>query len=320
MNRRNFSSALGLAMLGPKLALAAEAQKVVSIVVTTSASTSSDIVARLLSPYLDQRLRRTYVVDNRVGASGIIGMQYVAHAPADGSIVMVSPSTFMTITALNKHLPFDVLTDFTPVTPLAASTMAAIASVRSSLTSLQDVVDRARSKPGALNYGSPGVGTPQHLLMELFSSESRLKLTHIPFKGTAPMVTELAAGRIDVVFMPVHTCVELANAGKVKVIGILAQGRSALFPDVPTFQEQGFPMDSFEWSCGFFLPPGAPGEMAREYYTHLREILKEPRVIQTLQANGLTPVMQTPEEFKLSLAKAVERWNKVATDAGLQAQ
>ncbi len=296
----------------------AQDKPTLTLVVPTTTATAADIIARLIAPHLSERLKRTVVVENKPGASGIIGMQSVVRAAPNGNTVLVGPNSLLTIPGTNKNLPFNVRTDLMPIVPLAVSTMAVFSSPQFAGRNLNELVQIAKRDPGKLNYGSPGIGTPHHLLMEVFKDGQSINLTHVPFKGTAGMVTDLAGGRVDVAFMPVHSSVELAKAGKVRILATVGDRRSALFPDVPTVTEQGFRAERFTWTSGIFLPVGTPRPIAQEIEENVNAILRMPAIEKSLAAAGLTPVIESTPEFVKRYNLELDQWRKVVELAGIK--
>jgi len=324
MKRRTFTalSTLGTLTLATLLAtpVGAQDRPALTMIVPTTTATAGDIIARLISPHLSDKLKRNVVVENRTGASGIIGMQAVVRAAPNGNTVLVSPNSLLTISGLNQNLPFNVKTDLVPVTPLAVSTMAVFASPAFAAKNVNDIVQIAKRDPGKINYGSPGIGTPHHLLMEVFREEQGINLTHIPFKGTAGMVTDMAGNRVDVAFMPVHASVELAKAGKVRILAVLSEKRSPLFPDVPTITEQGYRAERFTWTAGIFVPVGTSPAFVRELETAVMDTLKLPAIESALAKAGLTPVIEGSQDFTRRYNTEVDKWRGVVEKAGIKPQ
>lgn len=311
---------IALALCAVLLAGVAAAQEkpTLTLIVPTTSSTAADIIARLIAPHLSERLKRTVVVENKTGASGIIGMNQVARAKPDGNQVLVSPNSLLTLAGTNRNLPFNTKTDLMPVVPLAVSTMAVISSPTFQGKGLSELVQVAKREPGKLNYGSPGIGTPHHLLMEVFKEGQGLEITHVPYKGTAGMVTDLAGSRVDVAFMPLHSSVELLKGNKLRLLAIVGDKRSALFPEVPTVTEQGFKAERFTWTAGIFLPVGTPRPVAQELEQNINAILRLPEVERALAAAGLTPVVESQADFTRRYVAEIEQWRKVVEMAGIK--
>jgi tripartite-type tricarboxylate transporter receptor subunit TctC len=319
MNRRVLNRmvvALGSVLLAATVA--AQEKPTLTLLVPTTSATAADLIARLIAPHLSERLKRTVVVENKAGASGIIGMNQVARAKPDGNQVLVSPNSLLTLGGTNKNMPFNPKTDLMPVVPLAVSTMAVFSSPAFQGKGLLELVQVAKRDPGKLNYGSPGIGTPHHLLMEVFKENQGLDITHVPFKGTAGMVTDLAGSRVDVAFMPLHSSVELLKGNKLRLLAIVGDKRSLLFPDVPTVNEQGFKTERFTWTAGIFLPVGTPRAVAQELEQNINAILRLPEVERSLAAAGLTPVIESQVDFGRRYVAEIDQWRKVVEMAGIK--
>ena len=318
MHRLVCSILSGMTLAGAASWAAAQEKPAMTLVVPTTTATAADIIARLIAPQLSERFKRAVVVDNKPGASGIIGMQSVVRAAPNGNTVLVGPNSLLTIPGTNKNLPFNVKTDLMPIVPLAVSTMAVFSSPQFSGKNLSELIQIAKRDPGKLNYGSPGIGTPHHLLMEVFKDGQNIDIVHVPFKGTAGMVTDLAGGRVDVAFMPMHSSVELAKAGKVRILATVGDKRSPLFPEIPTVTEQGFKAERFTWTAGIFLPVGSSRQIAQELEDGVNAILRMPATEKALAAAGLTPVIESSADFTRRYNAELDQWRKVVELAGIK--
>lgn len=307
--------ALALCATGPILA---QDKPAMTLVVPTTSATAADIIARLIAPHMAERLKRTVVVDNKAGASGIIGMNYGIRSKPDGATVLVSPNSLLTLAGTNKNLPFNTKTDFLPVVPLAVSTLAVFARPDFPAKGLADLVQIAKRDPGKLNYGSPGIGTPHHLLMEVFKEGQGLNIVHVPFKGTAGMVTDLAGGRVDVAFMPLHNSVELLKGGKVKLLAVLSEKRSALAPEIPTLYEQGYKSERFTWTAGVFLPVGTAAALVRELEQTVNAILRLPEIDKSLAQAGLAVLNESQADFAKRYVAEIDQWRRIVELAGVK--
>lgn len=252
--------ALG-ATLGAALAAPARAQGIstrpITIITPFSAGSPPDFVARLLADGLGRRWNQPFVVDNRVGASGNIGTQAVARAAPDGHTLMVTASTLVMNVSLFRNLPYDPVASFAPVAELATVGFGLLLHP-SAGASAAEFVARAKARPGAVNYGSPGVGTPHHLAMEMFRQRSGIQLTHVPYRGVAGAVTDLLAGQVAAMFVPIGSARELAKDNRVRLVAVASDARLAAAPEVPTLAEAGIAaMDMRDW-YGLFAPAGTP--------------------------------------------------------------
>ena len=219
----------------------------ISIIVPYSPGTGIDILGRVIAQKLAERWNASAVVDNKPGASGSIGTEIVAKAAPDGHTLLMTATTFATSAAISKNLRYDPVRSFVPVSLVATGTMAFIASLSTPAQSVQEFVSLARSRPGVLNYASNGNGTPQHLAMELFKLDTGIDVTHIPYKS-AGYISDVVGGRVNAVIMPIHTAAPYLHSGKMKILAVMSNERSPVFPTVPTFAEAGFP--NLQSMCG----------------------------------------------------------------------
>ena len=283
----------------------------IKVIVPYTPGTGMDTIARVTGTKLAARLGQPVVVENRPGASGNIGAAMVAKAPADGHTLMVSANTMLMAASIYKSVPYDVVQDFTPITMAAYGTMALVASTSSSIDSIPALVQRAKANPGKMTYGSPGVGTPHHLAMELFKDVTGTEILHVPYKGTAGAVTDLLAGQIDLMFFPVHTAAPHVKAGKLKALAVGSARRHPAAPDVPTLREVGVPNVEVEAWYAFFAPKGLPPQILDRLNSELRTILAEPDVRDTLNKSGLDISSSTPAELRTIVEQDFPRWAAV---------
>src|SRR3954464_5216704 len=232
---------LGLlaAALAPLPALAQSPNHPIHLFVPFTAGTGPDLLARILGEELRQRWNRGVVVGNKPGASGNIGTQAAARAEPDGNTLLVTVNTFVMKASLYKSIPYDPQTSFVPIAEIATGVLALVVHPSLNVASLQEFVAAARAKPGAINYASPGRGTPQHLAMELLKLTAGIDLTHIPYAGSAGAVKDLAGGHVSAMFLPVHTALPLAASGEIRILAVGSEKRAHQAPDVPTPAEIG---------------------------------------------------------------------------------
>lgn len=304
--------------LAPALAQAqAWPSQPVRFIVPFTPGTGIDIIARSAGPRLAERLGQPVVVENRAGASGNIGTELVAKAKPDGHTVLVTASTFVSNRSLFKSLPYDPAKDFAPVTLAAWGTLLIAAHPSTSFSTVPELIAAAKANPGKLNYGSPGVGTPHHLAMELFKNTAGIFVTHIPYKGTAGAVTDLLGGQIHLMFLPIHVALPQVRAGKLKALAVGSPKRSALAPELPTLAEGGFPgVESDIWYA-FFAPQGTPREIVARLNLELTSVLALPEIRTSFQTQGLVPVASTPEEVRVLVDKDLAKWTRVVREANI---
>jgi tripartite-type tricarboxylate transporter receptor subunit TctC len=283
----------------------------ITLVVPYTPGTGIDIVARTVGPRLAERLGQAVVVDNRPGASGNIGADYVAKAAPNGYTLMVNVNTFTITPALYANLPYDPVKDFDPITRAARGNIALVVNPAVlPVKSLAELVAAAHASPGKLTYSSPGKGTPQHLAMEVLKQRLSMDIVHIPYKGAAGATTDLLGGIVQLSILPVHTALPHARSGKLRLLAVSGESRSVLAPDIPTFAELGqknLDLDLYFW---FAAPAGTPREAITVLGREIAAILALPEVRTSMLAQGLIPEASSPEEIAGAIRGDVERWKK----------
>lgn len=292
----------------------------VRLVVPFTPGTGIDLIARQIAAPLSERLKRPFFVDNKAGASGIIGTQEAVRAPADGATLLVSVNTLVMNMALYPKQGFNPLTDLQPVGQTSWGQLLLVASEGAKIQSLKELVERARAKPGALNYGSPGAGTPHHLAMELLKNRARISLTHISYRGTAPAVTDLLGGQIDAMFLPIHVALQHVKAGKLKALAISSSTPHPLLPEVPSLNSLKLGDLNVDMWYGVFAPAGTPRAYVDRLNTELREVLAAPAVAKAFETQGMTPAHSTPDAFRKLVAADAKRWADLIKAQGITAE
>ncbi|OGA01149.1 MAG: Twin-arginine translocation pathway signal [Betaproteobacteria bacterium RIFCSPLOWO2_02_67_12] len=312
---RFLTAALALAAF-PALAQAqAYPSQPIRFIVPFTPGTGIDIIARTLGPRLAERLGQPVVVENRAGASGNIGTELVAKSKPDGHTILVTASTFVSNRSLFRNLPYDPAKDFAPITLSAWGTLLIAAHPSTSFASVPELIAAAKANPGKLNYGSPGVGTPHHLAMELFKNVAGVDIVHVPYKGTAGAVTDLLGGQINLMFLPIHVALPQVRAGKMKAIAVGSPQRSPLAPELPTLAEGGFPgVESDIWYA-FFAPQGTPREIIARLAFELTSVLALAEIKASFRTQGLEPVASTPEAVRALVDKDLAKWERVVREA-----
>lgn len=289
----------------------AAAQAPLRLIVPFTPGTGIDLIARTVGPRLGERLGRPVVVDNRPGASGNIGTEAVVRAAPNGGTLLVSVNTLVMNRSLYPQLPFDPVKDLVPVSLTSWGQLLLVAPPQTGFRTAADLVRAARARPGKLNYASPGVGTPHHLSMELFKQAAHVYLTHIPYRGTAPAVTDLLAGQVDAAFLPIHVALPQVRAGKLVALAIGSDKRHALLPEVPTVAESRVGKVNVDMWYGIFAPPGTSPEFVARLNRELKDILASPEIRAAFQTQGMDPSASTPEEFRKLVAEDAERWARL---------
>ena len=290
------------------------------LIVPFTPGTGIDIVARTVGPRLAERLGRPVVVENRAGASGNIGTEAVVRAAPNGSTLLVSVNTLVMNASLYPQLPFDPVKDLTPVTLTSWGQLLLVASQKSGFKTAADLMQAARKSPGRVNYGSPGVGTPHHLSMELFKATTGVFITHIPYRGTGPALTDLLGGQIDTMFLPIHVALPHIKSGRLIALGIGSDKRHPLLPDLPTLAEAKAGKINVEMWFGIFAPPGMAPEMVTMFNREIRDILLTEEVKKAFQAQGMDPSGSTPAEFKQLVEQDALRWSHLIKSQKISAE
>lgn len=284
----------------------------VSLVVTSAAGTGGDIAVRLITSRLAERLKQPVVVENRVGASGVIGADYVAKAAPDGNTLLVMAITSAILSAARTDLPFDMMRDFTHVTKLVDLPLAlGLASVIKA-NDLKEFLALVKAAPGKYTYASPGALAPQHLIGERMNQQLGLAMVHVPHRDHALAVQNLVGGHVDMMVTSVASLRSLAAAGKLKLLAITGTERSRLAPSVPTFGELGynFLVDAAGWYL-VSAPAATPAPVVARLNHAFREVMAAPEVVEAMFKNGLEPSTGTPEHAAAFLKDEIERFSGI---------
>jgi tripartite-type tricarboxylate transporter receptor subunit TctC len=316
LSRRSLVVALAAAG-APRVARGQGVEGPVTIIVPFTPGTGVDILARLIAPFLQARFGQSFVVENRPGASGNIGTQAVARAAPDGRTLLLQANTFVMNPSLFKQVPYDPVGSFTPIIRLTRGDLVLAVHPGVAATDARGFAALARAS--SLNYASPGTGTPQHLGMELFRLVAGIPLNHVPYRGSAPAIQDLIAGRVAAMVLPVHTAIPLAAANHVRLLSVGSPQRSAAMPDVPTMAEAGFAGAEVDLWYGLLGPAGLPPAMKDALRTALEEWLRLPATKEQLQAQGMSTVGGSSEDFASVIANDRDRWASVIRKAGLSA-
>ncbi len=291
----------------------------VRIVVPFAAGGALDVLARLIGGKLSDTMGQPVIVENRAGAGGNLGADAVAKSPPDGYTILLTTNGLAIAPALYRKLPFDPAQDVAPVTQILASSLVLVASLRSQLTSVQELIAAARSKPGGMNYGSTGAGNPLHLTMEMVKIAAGIDLQAVPYRGDAPLHAALIAGDVDVAVVPMATARPQIDGGRVRALAITGGKRSPALPDVPTLTEQGVALESASWQ-GFFVSANTPRDVMLTIQRETRKVLAMPDVLERIKAFGAEPVGSTPEEFAAKFKADLARFARIVEDAKIPKQ
>ena len=292
--------------------------KSVRLVVPFAAGGSTDIVARTLAPRLTEMWGQTVVVDNRPGGSTVIGTEIVARSPPDGHTLLLTPAPFTIVPSLMKKLPYDPQKDFEPVTLINTTPLVVVAHPGVPAKNIKEFIALARSKPGALNFGSSGSGGSNHLAGELFNAMAGVKMVHIPYKGNAPALTDLVGGHVDVVFNGLTSAIPLIRGGKLRALGMTSLTRASAMPEVPTLDEQGLKgFLAVAWN-GLTAPARTPRDVINKINADVLKVVKSPEMIERLRADGSDPAGYPVEQYQRFLRDETVKWAKVIAAAGVK--
>ena len=323
-SRRTFNAAsltLLTLLAGPALAQDYP-NKTIRMVVGYAAGGPTDVIARLVAQDIQTALGQTVVVENKSGANGNIATEDVARAPADGYTIIVNTLSHNVNALLGAgKVKYDPVKSFTPVSLAVVLPQVLVVGPDSRYASVADLVRAAKAKPGEVSYGSAGNGGSAHLSAALLEVRGDAKMNHIPFRGNAPALTEVMAGRVDFMFYPMIGVAERVTAKQLKVIGITTKQRHADFPGVPTMAEAGFPgFEDYVGPVGFLAPAGIPAPALARLSTTIRVTLAKPAIQEKLRALGAVVVGSTPDEYRDWLKKDYDRWAQLIKDAKVTAE
>lgn len=294
--------------------------KPVRMVIPYPAAGATDIIGRLLAQKLTESWHQSVIVENRAGASGAIGSEFVARSAPDGyNIVMGGGTSHTAGPAVNPKTPYNPVTDFQAVTLVATFPNILVVPTSLPAQSIQQLIELLKANPGKYNFASSGTGGTPHLSAELFMIMSGTKMQHVPFKGAGQALTDVMAGRVEVYFDNMASSWPLVQQGKLRGLGVTGLERSPVAPNVPAITEvlPGYEANSF---VGLFMAAGTPIDIARKWAAETRRIGSEPDYRQKFQELGATPVGNTPEEFSAFVRKDIERWRQVVAKAGIKVE
>jgi tripartite-type tricarboxylate transporter receptor subunit TctC len=317
------ASALVFAAQAPGAAQAAQPEaeypsRPMHLIVNFPPGGTTDILARLIGPKLTEVFKQPVVIDNRAGASGMIGANAVAKASNDGYTFGFIISTNAISPALFANVPFDPVRDFAPITLLIS--VPNVISVHPSVpaTTLTELIALAKAQPGKLSFGSAGTGTAVHLTGELFKSVAKVDITHVPYKGGGPALSDLIAGQIPMGVQNVSTIVQYVRAGRIRALGISSLERSPALPDVPTIASAGFPgFEAKEW-YGLVAPAGTPMPIVARLNREIVRIMHLPEINARMLEQGAEIVADSPEQFGGFIKTELAKWTKIVRETGMR--
>jgi tripartite-type tricarboxylate transporter receptor subunit TctC len=321
VNQISRRSVLAAAALAP-LAARAETpfpERPVHLVVPYAPGGPTDIIARALGEKLYERWRQPVVVDNKPGAGSTIGAAAVARAQPDGLTLLFGASAHVMTPPLMPQLTYDPVRDFTPIFQAAFHPMVLVVHPSVPVTSVAELLARARAKPGAVTVGSAGVGNASHLAMALLADMAKVEFTHVPYNGSAPAQTAIMGGQVEAAFLNSTTATPQIRAGTLRGIGVASRERWRELPEVPTIAEAGFPgYEVISW-YGVLGPGGLPAPLVLKLHDDIRAALARPEVREKVVAAGLDPMDVGPEPFRAAMAAELAKWSELVRTAGIKA-
>ena len=295
-------------------------ERPVRLVVPYSAGGSTDAVARFIGARLTERMGQQFVIDNRTGAGTLIGTEIVARSAPDGYTLLMATPPLAVNPSLYDKVPYVLARDFTAVTNVAASSNLLVVHPSVPASSTRELIGLLKANPGKYNYGSSGIGGAGHLAMALFESMAKVDAVHVPYKGGAPAVADLVAGRLSLMMANLTTAQPHIRAGRLRALGIGTQARSKLFPELPTIAESGVPgYEANNWN-GVVVPARTPKAIIEQLHREIVFVLKESTMAERMAKAGLEPIGDTPGEFARYLKSESDKWGKLVKSAGIRAE
>ena len=306
-------------LLGTRRALAAGYPgRTIKIIVPFAPAGPTDIMARILGDGLGEALGGNVIVENRPGASGNIGIGYVAHAEADGYTLLVTSSAYVVNPSLFAKIPYDPYKDFAPITELGTTPNMIVVSPKLGINSIAELFARAKAKPDELNYASPGAGTTPHLSAELLKIVGGVQITHVPFSGAAPAIQALLAGTTQMAVAALPAALPFVQSGQLKALALTGVHRWIDLPNVPTMIELGYKDFVADTAQFFFAPARTPPDIVATLASKAMEVLKKPAVISKLRDNGYEVVAHGSEALSKYIETEVPRWHDIIVKAGIK--
>lgn len=314
---------MGLLLTAQCLGLSAFAQvssdKPVRIVVPFAAGGPTDVLARVLAPKLSASLKRTVIVDNRVGATGSIGASYVAKSAADGDTLLLGTSSIMAASPnLSTNLPYDPVNDFIPISLVATIEDILVVHPSVPAKTVRELIAYAKANPNKLSYASSGIGSTYHLGAELFRSQTGIEWTHVPYKGAAPAIQDVLAGHVQVMFDNTSSAIPNIKAGRVRALGVASLKRYAALPDLPTIAEEGVPGYETTIWLGLFAPSKTPAAIIQKLNKEVQEAVNSSEYKDRLLALDMQPRVSTSQELAGYLKSDLAKWARVVKEAGIK--
>ena len=328
MNRREIlktglgsiaAASAGWPMIGPAQA-ADWPTKAIRVVVPYAAGSATDLVPRTVFEQVGHQVGQSFIVENRPGGGTTIGSAQVKAAEPDGHTILIHSNAIVTVPAIQLNVPYDPVKDFSGLTPLGNVPLVLVIAPSKGIKSVQELVAKAKAKPGQLNYGAAGIGTPPHLAMERFRLAAGFEGQLVPFKGAPEALTEVMTGRIDIYFCPITPTLPLIRDGKVLALAVSSSKRASALPDVPTTIEAGVPESDLDFWVGAFVPKQTPRDVVAKMQAEIAKAIENPATKSKLTTLGVEQMIMAPDAFDVRIAKEADMAVKLAKAAKIEPQ
>lgn len=318
-NLLNVCSCMLAVLVCPLTAAQPYPVKTVRIIVTFPPGGPTDIVGRSLAQKFTETFKQQFVVDNRAGAGGVIGTDVAAKSAPDGHTLLLGTSSGLSLNpALNPKLPYNAFNDFAPISLVVINPQILVLHPSLPANSVKDLIRLAKARPGQINYASVGQGSPNHLGIEMLKAMAGIDMVHIPYKGTAPAITDLLAGQVSLMFNSMPSVLPQVKSGKLKGIAVGSAKRSPAAPEIPTVAEAGVPGFEYVTWYGLFAPAATPRDIVARLNTEVVRILADPELAQRFSSQGAEPSSTTPEQLAKFQRDEHERWKRVIQSAAIK--
>lgn len=322
INRRTLLKAGGSLLItgisAPSLSQATYPSKPIRVVIPYPPGGPTDIIGRIVCHALSERTGQTVTIENKPGASGMIGSEIVSKSPPNGYTLLVNVSVHVVNPAIYSKMPHDPLKDFTPITNLAYTPIQLVVGADFPAKSIAELVKLIKENPGRYNYASSSPGVPGHLMGELFKQTEHLDVVHVPYKGSVPALTDVIGGQVSFMFDSMPSSINLVKSGRLRALGVSSPQRLAILPDVPTFAEQNFPELNLTTWYGLWGPPDMPNALTEQIYSQVSQVLAQPSVRNRIQEALAEPMGDSPEKFKLFCNEEARRYASIVKTAGIK--